>query len=121
MMSEHNGKHDYDGIGTPLELGKEPPTFSDEDLAGIVLGRPDPAICLNWRSRRSGSSGNSLTMLNVLKGGSTNKVHRWLLLVRPQPEPMKAQNLLTYDLMSIWSGNTARPLPAEQISRRKLC
>lgn len=58
MMSEHNGKHDYDGIGTPLELGKEPPTFSDEDLAGIVLGRPDPAICLNWRSRRSGSSGN---------------------------------------------------------------
>ncbi len=42
MMSEHNGKHDYDGIGTPLELGKEPPTFSDEDLAGIVLGRPDP-------------------------------------------------------------------------------
>lgn len=41
-MSEYKGKSGYDGIGTPLELGKKPPVVSDEDLAGIVLGRPDP-------------------------------------------------------------------------------
>lgn len=42
MMSEHNVDHEYDGIGTPLELGKMPPPASDGEIEKIVFGRPDP-------------------------------------------------------------------------------
>lgn len=41
-MTEYRNKSGYDGIGTPLKLGKELPPASDDDLTKIVLGRPDP-------------------------------------------------------------------------------
>lgn len=41
-MTEYRDKSGYDGIGTLLKLEKEPSSVSNDDLAKIVLGRPDP-------------------------------------------------------------------------------
>lgn len=37
-----NDRDNYDGIGTPLDLGKALPDPSDEELDALLLGRLDP-------------------------------------------------------------------------------